>query len=82
MVSAILYFNELGELVNFVSDDRSALLDNGKMKLVRWTTPISNYKEFEGRKIPTYGQTIWNYPEGDFTYATFTLKNIAYNLSE
>jgi hypothetical protein len=82
VVSAILYFNETGELVNFISDDRSALQDDGTMKLVRWETPLSNYREFEGRKIPTYGKTTWKYPEGDFTYGVFTLKSIRYNNSE
>ena len=53
---------------HFVSDDRSALQDDGTMKQIRWTTPVSNYKDFEGRRIPTNGKTIWNYPEGDFTY--------------
>lgn len=81
-VSAILYFNELGELINFVSDDRSALQDDGTMKQVRWTTPISDYKEFDGRRIPTYGKTIWNYHEGDFTYGIFKLKNIMYNVTQ
>ena len=79
-VSAILYFNEKGELVNFVSDDRYALQDNGTLRRARWSTPIGNYKELNGRRIPTYGETIWNYPEGDFTYGTFRLKNIKYNV--
>lgn len=80
IVSAVLYFNEVGELINFVSDDRAALQDDGTMKKVRWTTPISDYKEFEGRRIPTSGKTIWNYPEGDFTYGVFKLRSITYNL--
>lgn len=80
MVSAILYFNELGELINFMSDDRSALQDDGTMKQVRWTTPGSDYKEFDERKIPTAGKTIWHYPEGEFTYGVFKLKSIHYNL--
>lgn len=80
IVSAILYFNELGELINFMSDDRSALQDDGTVKKFRWTTPVSNYKEFEGRKIPTEGKTIWHYPEGEFTYGVFTLKSIRYNV--
>lgn len=79
-VSALLYFNETGELVNFVSDDRSALQNDGTMKLSRWSTPVRDYKDFNGRKIPSYGETIWNYPEGDFTYGKFELKNIKYNL--
>jgi|WetSurMetagenome_2_1015567.scaffolds.fasta_scaffold00970_6 hypothetical protein len=78
-VSAILYFNEKGELINFTSDDRYALQDDGSMRRARWSTPVSDYKEFDGRRIPTYGETIWNYPEGDFTYGTFRLKNITYN---
>ena len=81
VVSAILYFNETGELINFISDDRYALQDDGTMKKFRWSTPVSAYKEFEGRKIPTVGKTIWHYPEGDFTYGVFTLKSIKYNVS-
>jgi hypothetical protein len=80
-VSAILYFNEKGELINFVSDDRSALQDDGTLKKARWSTPVGDYKEIDGRRIPTYGETIWNYPEGDFTYGTFTLKSINYNVT-
>jgi hypothetical protein len=80
-VSAILYFNEKGELINFVSDDRSALQDDGTLKKARWSTPISDYKEIDGRRIPTYGETIWHYPEGDFTYGTFRLNSIKYNVA-
>jgi hypothetical protein len=82
IVSAILYFNEAGELINFVSDDRSALQDDGTMKQVRWSTPVSDYKEFEGRKVPAVGKTIWHYPEGNFTYGVFTLKSIKYNVAQ
>jgi hypothetical protein len=81
IVSAILYFNESGELINFMSDDRSALQDDGTVKKFRWTTPVSKYKEFDGRKIPTVGKTIWHYPEGEFTYGVFTLRSIKYNVS-
>lgn len=79
LVSAVLSFNEYGALINFISDDRSVLQDDGTMKEVRWTTPVGDYKEFEGRMIPTSGKTIWNYPEGDFTYGVFTLRSIKYN---
>jgi len=79
VVSAFIYFNEGGELINFISDDRSALQDDCTMKQVRWETPISDYKEFEGRKIPTFGKTIWKYPEGAFTYGVFGLRSIKYN---
>ena len=77
-----MHFNEKGELINFVSDDRSALQDDGTIKLARWSTPVGNYKEIDGRRIPTYGETIWNYPEGDFTYGKFKLKSIQYNVNK
>jgi hypothetical protein len=80
VVSASLYFNESGELINFISDDRSAVQDDGTMKKVRWSTPVSDYKEFDGRIVPTEGRTIWHYPEGDFVYGVFNLKSIRYNL--
>ena len=79
-VSAILYFNEKGELINFVSDDRSALQEDGSLRKARWSTPVRDYRDFGGRKIPTYGETIWNYPEGDFTYGIFSLTKVSYNV--
>jgi len=81
-VSAILCFNETAELINFISDDRSALQDDGTLKSARWSTPVGNYTEIDGRKIPAYGKTIWHYPEGDFTYGEFTLKSIQYNVTD
>ncbi len=81
-VSAVLYFNEKGELINFISNDRSALQDDGSLKKFPWLTPLSNYKNFDGRMVSTKGATIYRYPEGDFTYGTFTLKNIRYNVKE
>jgi hypothetical protein len=81
-VSARLFFNDKGELINFFSDDRSALQDDGTLKRFRWSTPVSDYKELDGRRIPNYGETIWHYPDGDFTYGKFRLKSIMYNISQ
>jgi hypothetical protein len=81
-VSAVLYFNDRGELANFISEDRYALQDDGTQKKVKWSTPIANYQEIDGRKIPTDGEVIWNYPGGDFTYGKFTLKDIKYNIEK
>jgi hypothetical protein len=76
-VSATLVFDEAGELVNFISDDRGALQNDGKLKRFRWSTPMRGYREFDGRRLPTAGIAIWHYPEGDFVYGRFALKSLA-----
>jgi hypothetical protein len=81
-ISAVLHFNAVGELVNFVSDDRSALQDDGSLKKVRWSTPLSDYQDFEGRRIPTHGEAVYHYPKGDFTYGAFSIRSIAFNVKE
>lgn len=77
-ISAILYFNEVGQLTNFTSDDRTAVND---MKQYRFSTPVSEYKNINGINVPTYGEAIWHYPDGKFTYGKFSLKTINYNVS-
>lgn len=81
-VSAVLHFNGMGELVNFVSEDRSALQDDGSLKKVRWSTPLRDYQDFEGRRIPTRGEAVYHYPEGDFIYGAFSIRSITFNLKE
>ncbi|HPI78925.1 MAG: hypothetical protein M9954_08880 [Cyclobacteriaceae bacterium] len=77
LVSATLYFNEDGQLVNFVSDDR---YDINEKKQYRFSTPLANYKLVGGRHLPTYGEGVWHYPDGKFTYGKFYLKDIEYNV--
>jgi hypothetical protein len=78
-ISATLYFNELGQLVNFISDDRYAITD---MKQYRFSTPVKDYAQINGRNIMQYGETIWHYPDGEFVYGKFTMKSIEYNVTD
>ncbi len=78
-ISAWLYFNDKGELVNFISDDRYAVTENNTMKQFRWSTPLKDYKESNGYKLAGYADVIYSYPEGDFCYGNFRLANIEYN---
>jgi hypothetical protein len=72
-VSAELVFNAAGELVDFISDDRGALEKDGTLRILRWTTPMSNYREFGGWRLASEGDAIWHRPEGPFTYGRFRL---------
>ncbi len=78
-ISAVLYFNEQGQLINFTSDDRYAVTD---MKQYRFSTPVKDYTQMNGRNIWKYGETIWHYPDGEFVYGKFTLKSIEYNVTD
>lgn len=78
LISATLFFNNSGQLVNFISDDRYAVSEK---KRYRFTTPVKDYISVEGRRLPSYGEAIWHYPDGEFAYGKFRLKSIRYNLN-
>lgn len=78
-ISAILYFDKAGKLVDFASDDRYMTSDGKKYLNYKWTTPVSEYMEIYGRKILFCGRTVWRLPEGEFCYGEFNLKEVEYN---
>lgn len=75
-ITAILYFNGIGQLINFVSQDRYAI---GDMAQHPFSTPVKEYAQADGRHMWKYGETIWHYPDGEFVYGKFSLKSIEYN---
>lgn len=78
-VSAVLYFNDQGELTNFITDDRYYAQIGKSYQKVRWSTPVQDYKDYNGYKLPSYGEAIWHFPEGDYCYAKFNIKEVEYN---
>jgi hypothetical protein len=69
-VSATLHFDpRSGELVDFVSDDRYAAdSDGGTFRIVRWSTPVEGYRDFDGVRAPSRGVGLWH-PEGSEPWA-------------
>ncbi len=78
-ITAWLYFNERGELINFISEDRSAVTADKQMKRFPWSTPLRDYKIMNGYKLPAHADLIYKYPGGDFCYGNFILTDIEYN---
>lgn len=78
-ITATLYFNDIGQLTNFVSDDRYYSPTGKTYESVRWSTPVNSYKNLNGFNLATYGEAIWNFPDGDFCYAKFTIQDVKYN---
>ncbi|MFW6287263.1 MAG: DUF6544 family protein [bacterium] len=80
-ISAILSFNEKGQLVDFVSDDRYYYIDDNKYEKVRWSTPVKDYEEINGLRLPVGAVDVkYHLPEGDFIYADYDLIEIEYNV--
>jgi len=78
-IRAILYFNDRNELIDFESEDRYFNQEDHTMSRFKWTTPITNYREYQGYYIASKGEAIWHFPEGKLVYAQFDLKEIDYN---
>lgn len=84
-VSAVLTFNAEHDLVDFVSDDRSAASADGKtFTHRRWSTPIAGHRDTDGRRILTAGEGVWHAgaPDGPYTYLEFDLDAVTYNAGD
>jgi hypothetical protein len=79
-ISAILYFNEKGELKNFTSEDRYYSPTGKTYEQYRWSTPTEDYKEYSGIRISCGGEAVWALPEGDYSYGRIKIKEIQYNV--
>ena len=82
-VTAELSFNDDHELVDFVSDDRTAVSSDGKtFTPQRWSTPISGYRNLGPWRLGTIGEGHWRAPDGEFAYLEFKLDEITYNTAD
>lgn len=82
-ISATLFFNDCGELVNFVSNDRFETKDGKNYYNYPWETPVfGGYQEINGYRLARGAKAIYKHPEGDFCYGEFKIKNIEYNCKE
>jgi hypothetical protein len=57
-IGATLYFNEKGEMINFVSTDRFETIDGKTFKNYPWSTPTGEYKNINGFKLASSAQAI------------------------
>ncbi len=80
-ISAILYFKQNGELINFISNDRYDT-DGKTYRNYPWATPVEDYKMINGYYLPGKAKLIYQKPEGDFTYGELVYKSVSYNLAE
>ena len=81
-ITAELRFDDDGDLVDFVSDDRAAGSPDGNtFTRVRWTTPVCDYARVGPARVPTKAETRWHPDTGLWTYGEFELTSLAYNVA-
>ena len=81
-IGAKLYFNEVGELVNFISNDRFETTDGKNYKNYPWLTPVTGYTNVNGYRLPSGAKLIYKHPDEDFCYGEFNLVSIDYNCKD
>jgi len=81
-ITAEMRFTPTGDLNDFVSDDRSALMPDGRtMRRLRWSTPLTSWRSFGIVRLASEGQARWHEPDGEYTYLELTLDEVRYNVS-
>lgn len=79
--SGIFTFNEKGEIIKFVTNDRYMEVDVKYFK-EQWVGYYRNYQKIEGMKIPIGGEVEWNLSDKDVQYAKLKITDIQYNIAE
>jgi len=72
-VSYIVRFNEIGEVTQLETERYKE-----KGKLEKWIGKASDYKYFDGFKVPTHVEALWELKEGSFQYVDFFVDTIEY----
>lgn len=78
-ISAILLFNDVGELIDFVSDDRLAVSADGSFAPRRFSTPVQEYGSMGSRRVVTHGEGWWHSADGEFAYIELELLDFEVN---
>ena len=79
VVTATLVFNDRDELVDFWSDDRPDS-STGTFVPMRWSTPVTEFRDVDGRHLLHSGGAVYHRPDGPFTYGEFTMRSIQYDV--
>ena len=67
-----------GKVTKFEAD-RPYPGDSGRPSLQRWSTPVDEYGEFNGLRIPVRVRAIWNLPSGDLEYIRIKITHMLYD---
>ena len=78
--SAELFIKDNGE-ANYFTAERYKEVD-GSFSLEKWATPIREYQELNGIKVPLNAEAVWHLKEGQFSYFRAQVTSIEYDIPE
>lgn len=80
-IHADLVFNDAGELVDFVSDERlKASADGRTLTPARWSTPVGGYRQFGPVHLVSRGEGRWHEDGSDYAYLELEITGVQYNV--
>lgn len=80
-ISAMMTFDDEGRVTNFTGERYRDNAD-GTSDLVLWSTPISDYGEFAGVRVPVRGSGVWHLASGDLTYIELEILEVEFDRPE
>lgn len=75
-VRGVYKFKDDGQLVEFITDDRAMIYNDGRKEYKKWSALFEDYKKNDGLLLPNTLKSKWHMDNGDLTY--FDGKNIKY----
>jgi hypothetical protein len=80
-ISAVITFDDEGRLTNFTGE-RYRDSGDGRSERLLWSTPVTEYGEFAGLRLPVSGRGVWHLESGDLTYIELEILEVEYNRPE
>ncbi|HEX7578669.1 MAG TPA: DUF6544 family protein, partial [Thermoanaerobaculia bacterium] len=81
--AARVFVDADGAPTDFVTSDRWYAPPGAKELLrTQWSTPVRNWLDTDGRKLPGEGEAVWKFPDGEMPYAAFRFEpgDVIYNV--
>lgn len=82
--AARVFVDADGAPTDFLTSDRWYAPPGAKELLrTQWSTPVRNWLDIGGRKLPGEGQAVWKFPDGEMPYAAFRFKpgDVVFNVA-
>jgi hypothetical protein len=80
-VNAVFEVDQEGRIAALHAE-RYRDLGGGRSALTPWSGRYTDYREFDGFRVPSGVEVTWNLPEGPFSYARFHITALEYNVTE